>query len=79
MTLKMRQSEEIVAFAHTEEIDPTMLTDFISEYEFSGIMDAGNIRDQISKTNAAAEKTLSGEQNCRLYPAAHRKISIRRM
>ena len=23
--------EEIVAFAHTEEIDPTMLTDFISK------------------------------------------------
>ena len=41
--------EEIVAFAHTEEIDPTMLTDFISEYEFSGTMDAGNIRDRIEK------------------------------
>ena len=32
-----------------EEIDPTMLTDFISEYEFSGTMDAGNIRDRIEK------------------------------
>ncbi len=41
--------EEIVAFAQTEEIDPTMLTDFISEYEFSGTMDAGNIRDRIEK------------------------------
>lgn len=41
--------EEIVAFAHTEEIDPSMLTDFISEYEFSGTMDAGNIRDRIEK------------------------------
>ena len=41
--------EEIVAFAQTEEIDPAMLTDFISEYEFSGTMDAGNIRDRIEK------------------------------
>ena len=41
--------EEIVAFASTEDIDPTMLTDFISEYEFSGTMDAGNIRDRINK------------------------------
>ena len=41
--------EEIIAFAKKEEIDPTMLTDFISEYEFSGTMDAGNIRDRIEK------------------------------
>ena len=26
-----------------------MLTDFISEYEFSGTMDAGNIRDRLTK------------------------------
>lgn len=26
-----------------------MLTDIISEYEFSGTMDAGNIRDRIEK------------------------------
>ena len=41
--------EEIIAFAQTEEIDPSMLTDFISEYEFSGTMDAGSIRDRIEK------------------------------
>lgn len=41
--------EEIVAFAQREEIDPAMLTDFISEYEFSGTMDAGNVRDRIEK------------------------------
>ena len=35
--------------AKREEIDPAMLTDFISEYEFSGTMDAGNIRDRIEK------------------------------
>ncbi len=41
--------EEIVAFAQREGIDPAMLTDFISEYEFSGTMDAGNVRDRIEK------------------------------
>ena len=41
--------EEIVAFAKTEDIDSSMLTDIISEYEFSGTMDAGNIRDRIEK------------------------------
>lgn len=41
--------EEIVAFAKTEDIDASMLTDIISEYEFSGTMDAGTIRDRIEK------------------------------
>ena len=41
--------EEIIAFAQTEDIDSGMLTEFISEYEFSGTMDAGNIRDRIEK------------------------------
>jgi len=41
--------EEIVAFAEKESIDSSMLTDIISEYEFSGTMDAGNIRDRIEK------------------------------
>ena len=41
--------EEIVAFAKTEDIDSSMLTDIISEYEFSGTMDAGSIRDRIEK------------------------------
>ena len=48
--------EEIVAFAQTEEIDPAMLTDFISEYEFSGTMDAGNIRDRIEKPMSLLKK-----------------------
>ena len=41
--------EEIIAFADKENIDSSMLTDIISEYEFSGTMDAGNIRDRIEK------------------------------
>ena len=43
------KQKEIVAFASEEEIDPSMLTDIISEYEFSGTMDAGNIRDRIQQ------------------------------
>lgn len=50
MTLKTKQKrEEIIAFATAEDIDSSMLTDIISEYEFSGTMDAGNIRDRIEK------------------------------
>ena len=40
---------EIEAFAETEDIDPKMLGEFISEYEFSGTMEAGDIRDRIDK------------------------------
>ena len=43
------KQKEIVAFASEEEINPSMLTDIISEYEFSGTMDAGNIRDRIQQ------------------------------
>lgn len=43
------KQKEIEAFAHQEDIDSKMLTDFISEYEFSGTMDAGNIRDRLKK------------------------------
>ena len=48
-TLNEAKREEIIAFAQTEDIDSGMLTEFISEYEFSGTMDAGNIRDRIEK------------------------------
>ena len=41
--------KEIAAFAETEDIDSKMLTDIISEYEFSGTLDVGNIRDRIEK------------------------------
>lgn len=41
--------KEIEAFAETEDIDPKMLGEFISEYEFSGTMEAGDIRDRIDK------------------------------
>ena len=41
------KQREIIAFANEEDIDVKMLTEVISEYEFSGTLDAGNIRDRI--------------------------------
>lgn len=43
------KQKEIVTFAKEEGIDSKMLTEIISEYEFSGTMNAGNIRDRIDK------------------------------
>ena len=43
------KQKEIAAFAKEEDIDSKMLTEIISEYEFSGTMDVGNIRDRIDK------------------------------
>lgn len=45
----LEKQKEIAAFAEQEELDAKMLTEVISEYEFSGTMDAGNIRDRIEK------------------------------
>ena len=45
----LEKQKEIAAFAEKEELDAKMLTEVISEYEFSGTMDAGNIRDRIEK------------------------------
>ena len=45
----LKSKKEIETFANQEDIDSKMLTDFISEYEFSGTMDAGNIRDRLTK------------------------------
>lgn len=44
-----QKKKEIEEFAAQENIDAKMLTDVISEYEFSGVMHAGNIRDQITE------------------------------
>ncbi len=50
------KQKEIVAFATEEDLDATMLTEIISEYEFSGTMDAGNIRDRIGKSMPLLKK-----------------------
>lgn len=41
--------EEIHKFAEKEELDEEVLTAFISEYEFSNILNAGRIRDSIKR------------------------------
>lgn len=43
------KAKEIQSFATAENLDPKMLTDVISEYEFSGVLNSGNIRDRIEQ------------------------------
>lgn len=42
-----KKQEEIEAFAEQESIDVKMLSEFISEYSFSGVLNQGEIRDRI--------------------------------
>ena len=44
-----QKSKEIQDFAEEEKVDSKMLTDVISEYEFSGSLNAGDIRDRITE------------------------------
>ena len=44
-----QKSVEISNFAKNEGIDPEMLTEEIAEYEFSGVLNPGQIRDKITK------------------------------
>ena len=44
-----RKAEEIEAFAAKEDVDADMLKDEIAEYEFTGVLNQGDIRDRISK------------------------------
>lgn len=44
-----RKSEEIEAFAEQEDVDAEMLKEEIAEYEFTGVLNQGEIRDRISK------------------------------
>ena len=43
-----KKSDEINAFAEQEGIDPKVLQDEIAEYEFTGIINQGSIRDRIT-------------------------------
>lgn len=45
---KQKQAE-IESFAKTEDIDVKMLSEFISEYSFSGVLNQGEVRDRIEK------------------------------
>lgn len=42
-----KKQEEIEAFAEQESIDVKMLSEFISEYSFSGVLNQGEVRDRI--------------------------------
>lgn len=44
-----RKAEEIEAFAAQEDVDAEMLKEEIAEYEFTGVLNQGGIRDRISK------------------------------
>lgn len=52
------KQKEIEKFAEIEELDTKMLTDIISEYEFSGTLDVGNIRDRIAKQMPLLKKRM---------------------
>lgn len=45
---KQKQAE-IESFATAEDIDVKMLSEFISEYSFSGVLNQGEVRDRIEK------------------------------
>lgn len=42
-----KKQEEIEAFAEQESIDVKILSEFISEYSFSGVLNQGEVRDRI--------------------------------
>ena len=44
-----KKAEEIEAFATAEDIDPDMLREEVAEYEFTGVLNPGEIRDRIGK------------------------------
>lgn len=48
--------KDITEFAEKEEVDKKQLTDYISEYEFSGILNEGEIRDSIQKPMGLLKK-----------------------
>jgi len=53
-----QKNKEIQNFAKQKNIDAQMLSDFISEYEFSGIINAGDIRDKINTKMSLLKKKV---------------------
>lgn len=50
------KAAEIQEFADREQVDPQMLTEVISEYEFSGVLNSGDIRNRIAKPMPLLQK-----------------------
>lgn len=44
-----QKAAEITAFAEQEDIDPEMLREEVAEFEFTGVLNPGEIRDRITK------------------------------
>ena len=51
-----KKAEEIEAFATAEDIDPDMLREEVAEYEFTGVLNPGEIRDRIGKSMPLLKK-----------------------
>lgn len=51
-----RKIAEIEAFAEQESIDADMLKDEVAEYEFTGVLNPGDIRDRIEKSMPLLKK-----------------------
>ncbi len=51
-----QKNKEIQEFAEKEEVDAKMLSEVISEYEFSGVINAGDIRDKIKAPMSLLKK-----------------------
>ncbi len=52
----VQKNKEIQTFAEQEDVDAKMLADMISEYEFSGVLNSGDIRDRIEKPMSLLKK-----------------------
>lgn len=50
------KNREIQEFAQKEKVDTKILSDVISEYEFSGVINAGDIRDKIKSPMSLLKK-----------------------
>lgn len=44
-----KKSDEIEAFAAAEDIDPALLREEVAEFEFTGVLNPGEIRDRLEK------------------------------
>ena len=51
-----KQQEEIEVFANKENIDKTILSEYIAEYAFSGVINQGEIRDNIQTPMSLLKK-----------------------
>lgn len=51
-----KQQEEIEVFANKENIDKTILSEYIAEYAFSGVINQGEIRDSIQTPMSLLKK-----------------------